>query len=405
MHVHLIYPAWPKLEGQTRFDLPPLGIIQAAACFPEGTTVTITDENVAAVDLDVDADLIGISMMLTCQTPRGYELALAFRERGKTVVLGGLAVALHEDEAATHADTIVVGEGEELIPRMVADFAAGQLAPVYRHDGFPDILQTPLPRRDLHDKQRHYTYRGWELVDLVETSRGCRFDCAPCCTPYLGGRVHRTKAIDRVLADIERCSDLLFIVDNSLEQDVEYQKDLFRAMAGMDKRWVSHPISPDPEVLRLARDSGCWYVYHAVFNISDKIHDRIATYHDHGIGVEGTILLGLDEHTEDFVLRFIEFLLHVNLDLAEFTVMTPFPHTKYWADLEPEGRILHRDWARYNAGNVVFQPHHMSPERLQELYELAWRSFYREESQSLKMGKLFLDAARARRSRARAARP
>ena len=69
--------------------------------------------------------------------------------------------------------------------------------------------------------------------------------------------------------------------------------------------------------------------------------------HDHGIGVEGTILLGLDSHTEDSIKRLIDFLLEIDLDLAEFTVLTPFPHTKAFDDLESQNRILSHDWS-YN---------------------------------------------------------
>ncbi len=397
MKFQLIFPRWPKLAGQTPFCLPPLGMIQAAACVPEHVEVTAADENVNEVTFDPDADLIGISVMLTCQAPRGYELARQAREAGKPVVLGGLHVALCPDEAAAHADSVVVGEGEGLIEQLVADFAAGRMQPRYQREGLADLTHCPLPRRDLYRKDRDYTYKGWELVDLVETSRGCRFNCYPCCTPYLGGRVHRLKPMERVLADLERTSDTLFIVDNSLEQSREYQKTLFRAMAGLDKHWVSHPISPDPEILSLAKRAGCWYVYHAIYDISDKIHDRIKLYHDHGIGVEGTILLGLDDHDEDFIKRFIDFLLEVDLDLAEFTVLTPFPQTRTYADLEAEGRIIDRDWSHYNAGQVVYRPRQMAPETLQRLYDEAWKLFYAEESQELKMSRLLLQMLRERR--------
>jgi radical SAM superfamily enzyme YgiQ (UPF0313 family) len=403
MRFQIIFPKWPKLEGQTPFELPSLGPIQAAACVPEGVEVGVTNENVEPIDFDADVDLVGVSMLLTCQTPRGYEVAEEFRARGKTVILGGLAVALHVDEAVTHADAVVVGEAEGLLPRAIEDFRAGRLRKVYRHEAFPDIAAIPEPRRDLYDKKRHYSHKGWELVDLVQTSRGCRFECYPCCTPYLGGLQHRIRPMEHTLADIGSCSDLVFLVDNSLEQNVEYEKELFRAMRGLGKRWISHPVTPTPEVLRLARDSGCWYVYHAIYTVSEKIRDRIKLYHDHGIGVEGTILLGLDDHTEDSIRRLIDFLLTIDLDLAEFTVLTPFPHTQAWNELEAAGRIFDRDWRKYNAGHVVFQPAKMSPETLQDLYYQAWDAFYGKESQTLKISKLFIDVMRQRRARERAA--
>jgi len=392
MMFHFIFPRWPKIEEQSPFNLPPLGVLQAASCVPGDVDVEITDENVRPVDFDAACDLVGVSIMLTCQAPRAYEIAAEMRRRGRPVVLGGLHVTLCPEEAALHADAIVVGEGEGLIERMTADFAAGRMQKVYRRDGFPDIAAVPAPNRRLHDKKKHYTFKGWELVDLVETSRGCRFNCYPCCSAYLGGRQHRTKPVARTLEDLAGCHDHVFIVDNSLEQSVEYQKELFGAMIGAGKRWVSHPISADPEVLRLARKSGCWYIYYAVFSTSDKVRDRIKLYHDHGIGVEGTILLGLDFHTEDFVKRLIDFLLTVELDLAEFTILTPFPRTQAYEQLEEEGRIIDRDWSRYNASTVVYRPFHMSPERLTDLYREAWRTFYAKDSQNARMGKLLLKA-------------
>ena len=397
----IIYPRWPKLKGKTEYDLPPLGVITAAASVPSHISVTVIDENVQDIDFSADYDLVGIGCMLTCQAPRAYEIAKEFKARGKKVVMGGLHVALCADEVAGHVDSIMVGEGEGLIQDMLADFERGQLKPRYVMQDFPDITKIPNPRRDLYDKKKNYSYKGWELVDLLQTSRGCTFNCYPCCVPYLGGRKHRLRPLDHVVADIAACSDLLFIVDNSLEQNIEWQKEVFRAMIGMGKQWTCHPITPDPELLKLAKEAGCWYVYHAVYTISDKIKDRIKLYQDHGIGVEGTVILGMDNHTEDFIRRFIDFLLEIDLDLAEFTVLTPFPKTQVWDQMESEGRIIDRDWAHYNAGNVVFQPRHMTPEKLQELYDYAWETFYKDQTQAVKMTKLLKNLTREQRVRHR----
>ena len=129
-------------------------------------------------------------------------------------------------------------------------------------------------------------------------------------------------------------------------------------------------------------------MYQAVFDTSDFIKERIKRYHDHDIAVEGTILLGMDNHDEEYIKRLIDFLLEIDLDLAEFTVLTPFPHTKAWDDMIKQKRILDRDWNNYNAGRVVYQPKLMSPERLQELYYFAWERFYQDEPQQYKMFRL-----------------
>ncbi|MEI6901432.1 MAG: radical SAM protein, partial [Bacteroidota bacterium] len=89
--------------------------------------------------------------------------------------------------------------------------------------------------------------------------------------------------------------------------------------------------------------------------------------------------------TEDDIKRLIDFLLEIDLDLAEFTVLAPFPHTKAYSDLLKQNRIFDHDWNHYNAGKVVYHPKHMSAERLQELYNYAWDTFYKTETQQQKM--------------------
>ena len=402
MKFHFIFPRWPKIPEQTPYELPPLGYIQAAACVPEGIEVGATNDHVQEVDLDGDFDLVGISLMLSCQAPRAYELAKEFKARGKTVVLGGQHVKLCPEEASQHADSIVVGEAEGVLERLVEDFQAGKLKKRYEREKFTQAGMIPFPRRDLLKKEELYTIRGWEMVDLLQTSRGCRFKCYPCSVYYLEGGEHRVWDLDHTVADAEQCSERIFIVDNSMDQNVPYQKELMSALAGLGKRFISHPIHPSHEVLKLAQKAGWWYVYLAIFKISEKVRERIKMYHEYGIGVEGTIMLGIDEQDEDAIRRLVDFLLDIDLDLAEFTILTPFPHTRTWKQLEEEGRIIDRDWSHYNASNVVFKPAQMTPEKLQELYEEAWKTFYAKESQELKMGKLLLNVLKSSRKRRRA---
>jgi len=228
------------------------------------------------------------------------------------------------------------------------------------------------------------------MVDLVHASRGCRFHCYPCAVAYLGGREFRPRPIDKAIEEMESIdNNRLFIVDNSLAQNKQWEMDLFREMIPLKKKWCSHPIEDKPEVLDLAAQAGAWYVYQAVFDTSDYIRERIKRYHDYGIGVEGTILLGLDNHTEDYIMRLIDFLLEIELDLAEFTVLAPFPHTKAFDDLKAQDRIFSYDWNDYSADKVVYYPKHMTPDKLQQLLDYAWDSFYQDESQELKMSKLF----------------
>lgn len=388
----LIYPQWKKLDGQTIFNLPPHGPVVFAAALPENVEVDFIDENVQSLDFDDPTDFVGISMMLTIQLKRGWEIAHEYQKRGIKVLCGGIATMLHAEETLHHADSIFLGEVEGRLEQVFEDFRQNRLKKVYNH-----LNQKPLDisivgpaRRDILTRELYY-HKGVQMVDLFHASRGCRFNCYPCAVSFLGGRVFRPRPIEKSIGELETIeNNRLFIVDNSLAQDTQWEKDLFKAMIPLKKNWCSHTIEDKPEVLDLAAQAGAWYVYQAIFDTSDYIKNRIQRYHDFGISVEGTILLGMDNQTEDDIKRLIDFLLEINLDLAEFTVLTPFPHTKAYDDLKKENRIISTDWNDYNAGKVVFKPKHMSPERLQALYHYAWDSFYNDETQEQKMFKLIM---------------
>jgi radical SAM superfamily enzyme YgiQ (UPF0313 family) len=391
----LIYPKWPKLRRQTEFHLPPHGPVVFAASLPDDVDIEFIDENLEPIDFDGPADLVAISMMLSLQAKRGWEIADTYRRRGVKVIFGGISTMIHAEETMHHADSVFLGEAEGKMDRVLSDFRQGKLKRVYDFmDDRPSIDIVGPARRDLL-KRELYNYKGVQMVDLIHASRGCRFHCFPCAVAYLGGRRFRPRPVEKVIDEMNGIdNNRLFLVDNSLAQDTAWEMELFREMIPLKKKWCSHPIEDKPEVLDLAAQAGAWYVYQAVFDTSDYIRERIRRYHDYGISVEGTILLGLDHHTEDYIKRFVDFLLEIELDLAEFTVLTPFPHTKAFDQLHSEKRIFSFDWDEYSGDRVVFQPMHMSAERLEELLDYAWEAFYREEPQRVKMFKLLQQVTR-----------
>jgi radical SAM superfamily enzyme YgiQ (UPF0313 family) len=311
------------------------------------------------------------------------------------VIFGGISTMLHAEEVAQHADSVFLGETEGRFQQVIDDFRKGQLKKVYDYmSNPPEMALIGTARREILNREL-YNYRGVQMLDLVHASRGCKFDCFPCCTGFLGGKKFRPRPIEQVIEEMEAIrNNRLFIVDNSLAQDRQWLKELFTAMAPLKKKWVSHPILDDDEILKLAADAGAWYVYQAVFDTSDYIRNRIQRLKDHGIGVEGTIILGLDEQSEDDIKRLVDFLLEVELDVAEFTILTPFMHSPIRAQLEQDGRIISNDWSRYTADKVVFQPKQMTPEKLQEMYYYAWDTFYEGSGHQLKMGELFKQVIR-----------
>lgn len=391
MKMKLIFPSWPKLEHQTQFHLPPHGPVVFAAEVPDEVDLTFIHEDLEEIDFRRPVDLVALSVLMTCQIPRAFEIADQYRQLGVSVIFGGIATMLHAEEVTRHADSVFLGEVEGRFASVIEDFKTRQMKKVYDYmNNPPDIRLVGTARRDILRREL-YNYRGVQMLDLMHASRGCKFNCFPCPSAYLGGRQFRPRPIDRVIKEMESIpNNRLFIVDNSLAQDRQWLMDLFTAMIPLKKKWVSHPILYDKKVLRLAAEAGCWYVYQAVVDTSDVIRDRIQLLKDHGIGVEGTVLLGTDDQDEDYIKRLVDFLIENELDMAEFTILTPFPHTPLRAQLEREGRIESNNWLDYTCDKVVFQPKRVTPKKLQELYHYAWNTFYADGGYQIKMGNLFL---------------
>ena len=390
MRMVLIYPSWPKLKRQTEFHLPPHGPVVFAAEVPDKVDLSFVDEAFQEVDYDPSFDLVAISVMLTCQLPRALEIARRYRELKIPVIFGGIATMLHAEEVGQVADAVFLGEVEGRFASVIDDFENGTLKKIYNYmDTPPDIGLVGTARREILHRD-FYTYRGIQMLDLVHASMGCKFDCFPCCVGFLGGKNFRPRPIDKVIEEMASIpNNRLFLVDNSLAQDRKWLEALFVAMAPLKKKWVSHPILDDDKILKMAEAAGSWYVYQAIVNTSDGIRNRVKRYKDHGIGVEGTILLGTDDQDEDGIKRLVDFLLEVKLDMAEFTILTPFPHTPVRKQLEKEGRILHNHWIDYTCDKVVFQPKQMTPDKLYEMYDYAWDTFYHDSGPRLRMSYLF----------------
>ncbi len=390
MKLQLVYPSWPKLEKQTEFHLPPHGPVVFAATVPDDIELTFVDENVQKFQLDETADMLGLSVLLTCQLPRAFEIADHARKMGIPVLFGGIATMLHSQEVMEHADSVFLGESEGRMEQVFEDLRHNRLQKVYDYmNNFPPIETVKTARRDILNRDL-YNYRGTQMLDLVHASRGCKFNCFPCCSGFLGGRQFRPRPVKQVIKEMEAIpNNRLFVVDNSLAHDKEWLIELFTAMKPLKKKWVSHPLMDDDKVLKLAADAGCWYVYQAVFDTSEVIKNRIQRLHDNGIGVEGTILLGTDDHDETAIRKLVEFLTQIKLDMAEFTILTPFPKSPIREKFKKQARILSNNWLDYTCGKAVFQPKNLSCEKLEELYNWAWDSFYGDSGLQTKMGELF----------------
>lgn len=366
----------------------PLTLPTLAALIPPELphSLELWDEGIGEIPMELDADLVGISA-ITGSSPRAYELADHFRRQGKCVVLGGVHPTLLPDEAARHADSVVVGYAEDSWPELLRDFAAGRLQNRYRQQPGLKLGGRPRPRRELLPDGQ------FTVGHTLEATRGCIHKCNFCVVPTAWGRPLQLPVAE-VIADVKAMgARRLIFMDLNLIADKEYAKELFRALIPLNVTWgglVTTEIAWDDELLDLARRSGCRGLligYESLspeslkecrkgFNLLREYEEVTARVHERGIAIMATFVFGFDNDTPENFGQTVDFVVKNRIELPRYAVLTPFPGTPLHARLDSEGRLLHKDWSLYDGQHVVFQPKHMSVGELQRGIEWTWKKTY-----------------------------
>jgi hypothetical protein len=404
MHLHFIYPRWtklledyPALKGALsgydigNFRMAGLGIPVAAAALPPGHTVTFTDENVEAVDLTLKPDLVGIGCF-TPQAAGAYRLADAFRSRGVPVLGGGIHPTMASEDSLRHFTAVVRGPVEGLWGRILDDLAHGRLGGSYQGDPRAAFVQ---PRREL------FAASAYLRAGVVQTARGCPVGCSFCVVPDCYGREVIRKPVTEVVDDIASLEQpCFFFADENLlfpdDANRAYTRELMHALVERGVRKASFVASYPFLVRQLGDDdiallhrAGCRQIYLvlglqqplAVELADAALVERMLALRNAGIEAMATFTLGHDDDPVDIEPPIMDFCARSATNLAEFTLHTPFPGTAQFAALERTGRILTRDWARYNAAHVVFQPRGQSAADLHETFLRLWHRFYDQVSE------------------------
>jgi radical SAM superfamily enzyme YgiQ (UPF0313 family) len=358
-----------------------------AALTPPEVEVSLTDENVTAIDFGKETDLVGITA-LTITAQRAYEIADTFRARGVKVTLGGMHPSLLPEEASEHADAVVIGEAEATWPSLIQDFKANKLQSVYGQRERPSLVGLPIPRRDLFAKSAYLA------KNTISATRGCPYSCSFCTVTSFFGHTYRCRSVEEILREIETFSEREFIVfvDDNIVGNPEFAKELFRALVPFRIRWIgqaSVTIAGDGELLKLAAASGCIGLLIGFeslspanlaavgkrTNVVDEYETTIRKVHSHGIAIHGFFIFGFDEDDQDVFKRTVRFAQKMRLESAQFDLLVPYPGTALCESLAKAGRVVTKDWSQYGR-KLVFEPKLMAGETLQKGHDWAWREFY-----------------------------
>ena len=371
-----------------------LAIPTLAALTPSHHEIRVFDENIEEIDYNWDADLVGISVR-TMFAKRAYAISEKYRKKGVKTVLGGIHVSMCPEEALEYCDSVAVGEAEHVWQNILQDAENGQLKRLYRSERYCDMTSSPGPNRIPLSRKKY-------LSDIVQTTKGCPFNCEFCSVYAFDRQKIRNKTIDQVIKELQdinasgskyKKKNAIFFADDNIIANKKFSRELFQALKPHNINWMcqaSINISEEEELLELMRDSGCGAIFIGFESISEqnlaKMHkglnqrynyiDAIKKIQSHGILVHSSFIVGYDFDSPQTFDELIKFIDETNLLMPLINILTPFPGTELFKRFEQEGRLLHKDWSKYDTKHVVFSPAGISPDELLDGYNKIVKSVY-----------------------------
>jgi len=376
-----------RLVSTTFPIFPTLYSWQMASVTPAEHSVRVISEMYEKIDYNEKYDLVNINF-LTPYANYVYKIADELRKRGTTVTLSGFHASALPEEAKQHADSVIIGRGEDSWLVLLKDLEKNKLKPFYKPEKMLDPKTIPSTKMNLP--------KSFILIRGIEATRGCPNRCKFCQESNIaGGFTFRSRPVENVIKEIKSTSQkALIFYDTSLTIDPKYTKSLFKEMKDLNKKFSCcgniDVLASDEELLKLANQAGCttWLIgFESIFqktidSIGKKTNkvkeypSAIKKIHDYGMSVVGSFMFGFDTDKIDVFEKTQNAINDWDIDLADFGILTPYPGTPLYHSLEKENRIITRDWTKYTMQNVVFKPKNMSEDELLEGSRKISKEFY-----------------------------
>jgi radical SAM superfamily enzyme YgiQ (UPF0313 family) len=352
-----------------------------------------------------EADIIGLSS-ITSTAPRAFQLAKRFRSMGIPIIMGGPHSTFLPEESLRYADYVVRGEGEETIVELIEHLESGislddikglsyRKGDAFIHNPARPLIQDldsgPIPDLNLvHNWKKRTTIP-------IATSRGCPFGCKFCSVIQMFGRKYRFKSIERVIEEIKEVASRkahIFFIDDNFAANKERTKALLKRLIAEKIRieWsaqVRTDVARDAELVDLMAQTGCFTAFIGFESINprtlslynkqqklDDIIDCIKILKKASINMHGMFVFGGDTDDIETIRNTKKFAKRLDINSVQFLMLTPLPGTPVFDDLKQQGRLIHTDWAKYDAHHAVFEPRLMTSFELHTETLKAMAGFY-----------------------------
>ena len=364
-----------------------------AGLTPSWDKVTVIDDKVEEIPWNGDFDLVAVTTT-TGSAQRAYQIAGRFRERKIPVVMGGFHATLHPAEILSNADSVVVGEAENVWAELLDDVRAGKLRTIYKAEQPCDMKSLPRPRYELLDWKRYRVH-----LMPIQATRGCNYHCDFCEVPVVYDGAYRMRPIEDIVREIEEQKRItgnnqFQFIDDQLTGKHTFARELFKALRPLGITWSclwTLNTNHDEELLDLAIQAGCQHVNIGMESINqdnlNEIHKKQNHVKDYmtllkamerrGLLYSLNLMFGLDHDTPDVFEATYRFLEEVRAPMAFFSIVSPREGTPLRERLDKELRVINPMADQFSSGHkCMFVPKNMTPEEVEKGIDWLQRKFY-----------------------------
>ncbi len=367
---------------------PPLALLVLGSLTPASHKVTLEDENIEKINLGDSPDIVGITVKVDTAVG-AFEIADKYRAKGVRVVMGGIHATACPDDCVKHADSVVIGDAEEIWPQLLRDAERGNLKRIYKNISGIGTEKIPIPKWNM---LKHSKYL---FTNTLTIGRGCPWRCDFCYNSAENiDSNYRTKSVRQILDEIASLkTDHVMFIDDNFIGNPNFVRLLLPEFKKLGITWhtaVSTNIGLYDDILDMMSESGCKSLFigfesvnqsnllkcHKTQNKIEKYDATIEKIHKRGMLVNASLVFGFDDDDPSVFPSTLEWLIKNRVSTMTAHILTPYPGTALHKRLESEGRIIDRDLRRYNTAHAVFIPAKMSPKELETGYVKMYSDFY-----------------------------